>query len=55
MRGIREARERLCDRLFFIGGFNQNAGFERVTPKKSRELVFDCFAANDTRRPPSQR
>jgi uroporphyrinogen-III decarboxylase len=42
---LREASRRVGDRLFFIGGFDQNAGFERGTPEKARELVFQCFEA----------
>lgn len=33
------------DKLFFIGGFDQNAGFENGTPEAVRQLVFDCFEA----------
>jgi uroporphyrinogen-III decarboxylase len=40
-----EASRRVGDKLFFIGGFDQNAGFERGTPEKARELVFQCFEA----------
>jgi uroporphyrinogen-III decarboxylase len=42
---LRKASERIGDRLFFIGGFDQNAGFEHGTKEKVRELVFDCFEA----------
>jgi uroporphyrinogen-III decarboxylase len=42
---LREASRRVGDKLFFIGGFDQNAGFERGTPQRARELVFDCFEA----------
>ena len=42
---LREASRRVGDRLFFIGGFDQNAGFESGTPEKARKLVFDCFEA----------
>jgi len=42
---LREASRRVGDRLFFIGGFDQNAGFERGTPEAARQLVFDCFEA----------
>jgi hypothetical protein len=31
--------------LFFIGGFDQNAGFERGTPENARRQVFECFEA----------
>lgn len=42
---LREASKQVGDRLFFIGGFDQNAGFERGTPERARKLVFDCFDA----------
>ncbi len=42
---LREASRRVGDKLFFIGGFDQNAGFEHGTPQRARQLVFDCFAA----------
>jgi uroporphyrinogen-III decarboxylase len=42
---LREASRRVGDRLFFIGGFDQNAGFENGTPEMARKLVFECFEA----------
>lgn len=42
---LREASRRVGDSLFFIGGFDQNAGFESGTPERARELVFACFEA----------
>jgi uroporphyrinogen-III decarboxylase len=42
---LREASRRVGDKLFFIGGFDQNAGFENGTPERARKLVFDCFEA----------
>jgi len=42
---LRAASRRVGDRLFFIGGFDQNAGFENGTPAMARQLVFDCFEA----------
>lgn len=42
---LREASRRVGDKLFFIGGFDQNAGFERGTPEEARRLVFECFEA----------
>ncbi len=42
---LREASRRVGDKLFFIGGFDQNAGFERGTPESARKLVFECFEA----------
>ena len=42
---LREASRRVGDKLFFIGGFDQNAGFENGTPESARRLVFECFEA----------
>ena len=42
---LREASRRVGDKLFFIGGFDQNAGFEKGTPQRARKLVLDCFEA----------
>lgn len=42
---LKEASRRVGDKLFFIGGFDQNAGFENGTPEAARKLVFDCFEA----------
>jgi uroporphyrinogen decarboxylase len=42
---LREASRRAGDKLFFIGGFDQNAGFENGTPEVARRLVFECFEA----------
>jgi uroporphyrinogen decarboxylase len=42
---LAEASRRVGERLFFIGGFDQNAGFERGTPERARELVRECFEA----------
>jgi len=42
---LAEASRRVGDRLFFIGGFDQNAGFENGTPERARRLVLDCFEA----------
>ncbi len=42
---LREASRRVGDRLFFIGGFDQNSGFEHGTPAIARQQVFDCFEA----------
>jgi len=35
----------LQEALFFIGGFDQNAGFERGTPAEAGRLVIECFEA----------
>jgi hypothetical protein len=42
---LREASRRVGYKLFFIGGFDQNAGFEHGTPEVARRLVFECFEA----------
>jgi uroporphyrinogen decarboxylase len=42
---LKSASQQVGDRLFFIGGFDQNAGFEKGTPEKVREQVFRCFDA----------
>jgi len=42
---LREASRRAGEKLFFIGGFDQNAGFERGAPEVARQQVFDCFEA----------
>jgi uroporphyrinogen-III decarboxylase len=39
------ASKRVGDKLFFIGGFDQNAGFEKGTPETARRLVRECFEA----------
>lgn len=46
---LREASRRVGDKPFFIGGFDQNAGFERGTPQRARELVQECFEATRER------
>ncbi|MBT3275159.1 MAG: hypothetical protein HN368_18535 [Spirochaetales bacterium] len=42
---LAEASRQVGKDLFFIGGFDQNAGFEHGTPKDARRLVFECFEA----------
>lgn len=42
---LTEASARVGDKLFFIGGFNQNKGFEKGTPETARKLVYECFEA----------
>jgi len=39
---IAQANRRVGDKLFFVGGFDQQAGFERGTPQDARRLVFEC-------------
>ena len=41
---LAEAVRRVGDKLFFIGGFDQNAGFENGTPEKVKEMVFKLHA-----------
>ena len=38
---LSECTERIGDRMFFIGGFDQNAGFEKGNPEFVRQMVFD--------------
>lgn len=42
---LAEASRRIGDKLFFVGGFDQNAGFENGTPERARQLVYECFEA----------
>ena len=42
---LAEASRRVGKRLFLIGGFDQNAGFEKGTPEVVRKMVFECFNA----------
>jgi len=42
---LAQANRRVGDRLFFIGGFDQNRGFERGTPDIAAQLVRQCHAA----------
>jgi uroporphyrinogen-III decarboxylase len=42
---LREASRRVGGRLFFVGGFDQHAGFEEGTPERVRQLVLECFEA----------
>ncbi len=42
---LKEASQKIGDKLFFIGGFDQNAGFENGTPAIVRKQVFECFEA----------
>lgn len=42
---LKRASEKVGDQLFFIGGFDQNAGFENGTPEDARRLVIECFEA----------
>lgn len=36
-----EVTKKIGDKMFFIGGFDQNAGFEKGTPLKAKQLVYD--------------
>ncbi len=40
---LAEASRRVGDRLFFIGGFDQNAGFENGDPSTVRDMVLRLF------------
>ena len=42
---LAEASRRVGDKLFFMGGFDQNAGFENGSPEAARRLVHECFEA----------
>lgn len=42
---LAEAERRVGDRLFFIGGFDQNKGFEKGNPRAVREMVHALHAA----------
>lgn len=42
---LAEATRRVGNKLFFIGGFNQNAGFVNGTPEQARAQVRELFAA----------
>jgi uroporphyrinogen-III decarboxylase len=44
---LAEASRRVGEKLFFIGGFDQNAGFEKGTPEAARRLVRECFEATE--------
>lgn len=43
------ASQRWGDKLFFVGGFDQNAGFENGTIEDTRRLVRECFEATKDR------
>ena len=42
---LSEATKKVGDKLFFIGGFDQNRGFEKGTPETARQLVRECHEA----------
>ncbi len=42
---LSEANCQVGDKLFFIGGFDQNQGFEHGTPEKVRKIVRELHAA----------
>jgi len=42
---LAKAHKQVGDKLFFIGGFDQNNGFERGNPAIVREMVFKLFEA----------
>ena len=41
---LAEATRRVGDKLFFIGGFDQNAGFEKGKSEEVRKQVFKLFS-----------
>ncbi len=42
---LAEAIQRVGDRLSFIGGFDQNRGFEKGTPEIAGDMVHELHAA----------
>ena len=42
---LAEANRRVGAKIFFIGGFDQNAGFEKGSPESAARLVRECHAA----------
>ncbi|MGQ9454940.1 MAG: uroporphyrinogen decarboxylase family protein [Armatimonadota bacterium] len=42
---LAECNRRVGDKLFFVGGFDQNHGFEHGTPETVRQMVFELHAA----------
>lgn len=42
---MKEATARVGNKLAFVGGFDQNHGFERGNPKKVKEMVHKLFEA----------
>ena len=42
---LAEAKRRVGDKLFFIGGFDQNRGFEKGDPETVRKMVRELHAA----------
>ncbi len=42
---LSECTKAIGDKMFFIGGFDQNAGFEQGTPQNARQQVFDLHKA----------
>ena len=42
---LREISRQIGDRLFFVGGFDQNNGFENGTPESAHKQVYECFEA----------
>lgn len=42
---LAEATKRVGDKMFFIGGFDQNAGFEKGTPESATAQVKQLHAA----------
>ena len=42
---LSKANIKMGDKLFFIGGFDQNTGFEQGTPEIAKKLVYSCHNA----------
>ena len=42
---LAEANRRVGDKLFFVGGFDQNRGFEKGDPATVRQMVCELFEA----------
>ena len=42
---LAEATRRVGSKLFFVGGFDQNNGFEKGTPKIVKEMVYQLFTS----------
>ena len=43
-----EANARVGDKLAFVGGIDQNNGFEKGSPEVVREMVYKLFKAKST-------
>jgi hypothetical protein len=41
----KKASAQIGDKMFFVGGFDQNAGFEKGSPQIIKKMVRGCFEA----------